>query len=225
MKDLIRKSFRRLNSYLLFIKGDPFTRAVRRWFKDRGDETLRLDYPLSDKSVVFDIGGYKGEWASGIQNKFGCRVFVFEPMPKFADALKKQFSENTKIKVLDFGLGMDDAEFELSDAADGSSAFRVNQSTQTVLAKCRKFDPALLNSFGVEHIDLIKINIEGAEYDLLTHIIDSGLIDHINYLQIQFHDFVPDAARRRLGIRKALSHTHRENWCYEFVWESWQKLV
>ncbi|VEB43546.1 Uncharacterised protein [Chromobacterium violaceum] len=56
---LITKALKnRLNHFhKLYIEKDEFTIAVDQWFKDRGDESLRLDYPLSQNSVVFDLGG------------------------------------------------------------------------------------------------------------------------------------------------------------------------
>ena len=36
------------------------------WVRDRGDQTLRLDYDLAAASIVFDLGGYEGQWASDI---------------------------------------------------------------------------------------------------------------------------------------------------------------
>ena len=63
-------------------------RELARWHADRGDELLRLDYPLSAQSLVFDLGGYKGQWASDIFGRFACRVLVFEPIVPFADAIQ-----------------------------------------------------------------------------------------------------------------------------------------
>ena len=40
------------------------------WFAVKGDQTLRLNYPLNKDSVVFDLGGYKGEFAADIYNKY-----------------------------------------------------------------------------------------------------------------------------------------------------------
>ena len=34
----------------------------------------------------------------------------------------------------------------------------------------------------IENIDLMKINIEGGEYDLLTHLIDIGFIENIKII-------------------------------------------
>jgi len=56
---------------------------------------------------------------------------------------------------------------------------------------------------------------------VLTHLIETGYINQITYLQIQFHDFVPEASIKRQLIRNQLSKTHDEAWCFDFIWESW----
>ena len=67
------------------------------------------------------------------------------------------------------------------------------------------------------------MNIEGSEYKLLNEIIDSGYIENINFLQIQFHSFVNDSKELRRLIREQLSKTHKCIFNYPFLWESWQK--
>lgn len=49
-----------------------------------------------------------------------------------------------------------------------------------------------INERQINKIDLFKINIEGAEYDLLECIILNGYILKIKNIQVQFHDFFPD---------------------------------
>lgn len=41
----------------------------------------------------------------------------------------------------------------------------------------------------IARIDLIKINIEGGEYELLDRLIETDLIKQIENIQVQFHDF------------------------------------
>ena len=36
---------------------------------------LRLNYPLTKESVVFDLGGYKGGWSEKIYDKYQCQVY------------------------------------------------------------------------------------------------------------------------------------------------------
>ena len=68
----------------------------------------------------------------------------------------------------------------------------------------------------------MKMNIEGGKYDLLEHLIVRGLILNIENIQVQFHDFVPDAASRMGGIKMNLAKTHVLTYEYESVWENWK---
>ena len=47
-------------------KRDEFQEIATKWVEDKGDETLRLDYSLTEDSIVFDLGGYRGDFAEAI---------------------------------------------------------------------------------------------------------------------------------------------------------------
>jgi hypothetical protein len=76
-------------------------------------------------------------------------------------------------------------------------------------------------SLALNHVDLMKINIEGAEFPLLERMIEMDLLQNVGCFLIQFHEWHPGAYHRRKNIRKALSKTHRLVWDYHFVWEKW----
>jgi len=193
-----------------------------RWFADKGDETLRLDYQeLNDNSLVFDCGGYKGEFASNIFSKYCCRVYVFEPVKKYAQYIQDRFSKNHKIKVYPFGLGAKKDTFSISVNENSSSIFK--EGSEKSIAEIISFKDFFIEN-NVDYIHLIKINIEGGEYDLLNHIIETGLISRIGNLQIQFHNFVPDAKNLREIIQQKLKKTHHLTYNYDFVWENWKNL-
>ena len=61
--DLLRKIRRR------FFPSEQ-DRIFLSWLQDNGDETLRLDYELTPDSMVLDLGGYRGQWASDIFDKY-----------------------------------------------------------------------------------------------------------------------------------------------------------
>ena len=200
---------------------DPFLLAHKRWKKVKGDQTLRFDYDLNDTSIVLDVGGFEGNYADDIHQRFGCKIFVFEPAPHYADICQKRFQNNDQITVLDYGLSDKDETVLLSDDGDGSSAFREKGgSAQSV--DLRAIKPVMAN-LSIEQVDLMKINIEGGEYPLLQAMIDDGLLEKVRYLQVQFHDFVPHAQETRAAIRQNLEKTHIEQWCFPFVWESWKR--
>ena len=76
-----------------------------------------------------------------------------------------------------------------------------------------------MNENQIGPIDLMKINIEGGEYDLLDHLIDTGFVKNIRNIQVQFHDFVPDAVKRMSSIHGKLMRPHETTYQYLFVWK------
>ena len=44
-----------------------------------------------------------------------------------------------------------------------------------------------VDSEKITEIDLLKINIEGGEYDVIPRLLDTKMINKIKYIQIQFH--------------------------------------
>lgn len=194
-------------------------RLAIEWNKIDGDRTLRLDYDfLNQESTVFDLGGYLGQWASDIFSKYQCYIYVFEPSPKFFEKIRLRFKFNNKIKIYPYGLSSKSESLYLSDEGASSSLYK--NSKNKYLIKLINFNDFLIES-KIKEIDLIKINIEGGEYQLLEHLIQTKTINKINQLQVQFHDFIPDARKKLSVLRDQLSQTHELTWHYNFLWENW----
>ena len=194
--------------------------AVRRWRALEGDKSLRLDYDLSADSTVLDVGGYEGQWTSDIVAMYGCRVHVFEPIPEFAARIERRFARNPLVTVHPVGLSARDGAAVASVAGDASSHLRSGDGSVEIQLRAAK---AMIDELGIEQMDLVKINIEGAEYDLLEHIVAVGLISRIRDLQVQFHTFVPDPVARMQAARRSLQATHHPTYQYDFLWENWRR--
>lgn len=200
--------------------GDPPGSEIARWRRDKGDDVLRLQYALNAESIVVDAGGYKGQWTSDIHGRFRCHVHVFEPIPQFATHLEWRFEQNPRIIVHDVGLSGADEQAVFSVADDSTSRYRSSATSVSVrLVDAAKF----LSGLGLERIDLMKINIEGAEYELLENLARTGYIASIAEIQVQFHDIFPDSAARLTRARATLAQTHSPRYQYDFVWESWYR--
>ncbi len=50
------------------------TEAHKKWNKGDGDNTHILDYPLTENSIVLELGGYEGLWTENIVRRYNCRV-------------------------------------------------------------------------------------------------------------------------------------------------------
>jgi FkbM family methyltransferase len=194
---------------------------LSRWFSDNGDQTHRLDYQLNKDSLVLDLGGYMGEWSSKISDRYKCNILIFEPVKEFYFQLMDKFKNNHKVEVYNFGLSDSDRNSYII-RNEASSSLYLKEGNKEEIGLVRFSEYVRKNK--IEFIDLIKINIEGSEYDLLDHLIEENLQSKIKNLQIQFHKISRDSEARREKIRKKLSKTHTLTYNYNFVWENWEKV-
>jgi FkbM family methyltransferase len=174
-------------------------------------EHIRYEYDLGPESRIIDLGAYKGEWANELHNRYGCKVVVVEPTEYIND-----FRNGI---IVNKAAGTHNGKMSFGGRAYYTSAFETGDHEY----ECIDINP-LLQEFIKPNsaIELLKINIEGAEYDLLQHIIGAGLHFYIKNLQIQFHqiDGVP-YEQWYDEISKQLSLTHKLTWHYPFCWENW----
>jgi FkbM family methyltransferase len=194
---------------------------INKWFADKGDQTLRLNYPLNENSIVFDLGGFHGQWTDSIWEMYKCKIFTFEPIADLARGIKSKYVDNEKVNIYEFGLSNESKQLKINWSNDGSSF-----NTQMI----RPIDCEVksINEFieqnKIEEIDLMKINIEGDEFPVLNSLIESGNVLKIKNIQVQFHSFIPNAVEMRKEIQNKLAKTHKQTYNYEFVWENWERL-
>jgi FkbM family methyltransferase len=194
------------------------------WNDIEGDNTLRVNYNLNKNSLVLDIGGFEGNWSAEIYAKYSCEIIIFEPYPKYFNYIKKRFSNNERIKIIPAGLGGASETVNFFGGGDWSSTFdRIDTKEIADNITPVEIIDAIeyLSQNKIEHIDLIKINIEGGEYELLERIIDKPIIKSIGNIQVQFHNLGGDYKVRMNNIQKKLAQTHKLTYYFEFLWENW----
>ena len=193
-------------------------RLLQEWFRIEGDKYFRLGHYLNKDSIVFDVGGYKGKFIDDIYSKFKCNVYSFEPIPEFYEIIKERFKDNPKVKVYNFGLSNKTNEVSVNLKGDETSFYGKGNKVLVNFVDINEF----LNKEKINKIDLMEINIEGGEYDLLDHIIKTGIVNKINNLQVQFHKNVKDYKKRRKTIQNKLKKTHNLIYEFPFIWENWK---
>ena len=174
---------------------------------------------MNESSVFFDVGGFEGKFTEKILNEFDCKSYIFEPHPVYFKILKDKYIKNENVKVFEYGLGKINQKLYLTDESSGSRIVDYKAEYKISIKDINE----VIDVLGIVKIDLLKLNIEGSEYELLDHLIDTGTIEIVESLLVQFHENVPDYINYREKIRKHLSKTHKEIWSYYFVWERWDK--
>jgi FkbM family methyltransferase len=188
------------------------------------DPEMLYTAPLGPDSVVIDVSAHVGDWAAHMFEKYRSRIVAFEPDPESFPALAERFRGNDKVSVFDYGLHDRDAVLDMAQMGMGSTMFDEPMPSETPAnhVSVRVRDVAtVLDELRVGWIDLLKVNIEGGEFELLDRLIDSAWMSRVRCLMVQFHEWRSGAHLWRLKIRHALRRTHTEDWNYAFVWEKW----
>lgn len=205
--------------YKKFIPKSSFEKTVAKFKEDNKKNNLMLNYDLDENSLVFDVGGYKGQGASDLFSMYLSTIYIFEPRTEYAESIEKRFKKNNKIKVFNFGLSNKKSDDYIYINDDGSTLFLENKQKEKI--KLESISDFIKNN-NIKKIDLLKLNIEGGEYEVLDDLINSDLFKIIKNIQVQFHNFFPDAKKKMLDIHKELRKTHQSTYQYEFVMENWQ---
>lgn len=192
--------------------------STDRYFRDDPHELKRITYPLTQRSMVLDVGGLKGEWSQRIYCRYGCKIDIFEPHPYLAEAARFHFASTQKVRVFEFGWGNKDERMTLYGDDIYASLYSNKNATphEVLIMKASE----IINKH-YQTIDLLKINIEGAEYEVLPDLIANCDMTKILNIQVQFHNNREGHQRMRERIQRALAVTHRQEWNYDYLYESW----
>lgn len=208
----------KISLILLALGGNANARSLIRWRLGRCDRLLH-DHAVAPGSVIYDVGGYLGDWTAGMLAKHPCEYHVFEPHPEAFTELQSRFAGRPEVHLHEFALGRGNGRVALSSDEEGSSIVspREGQTLEVRLVDACEF----LREHGCR-VALMKLNIEGAEYELLESLFWSDLRDRVGSLLVQFHSGTPDAMARYGAIEHKLRETHELAWRYPFLWELWR---
>lgn len=149
--------------------------------------------------VVLDVGAGIGEEAV-VLGRMGCRVISVEAHPRTFRCLQKTFEASglKRVEALQCAIMDKPGEITIGDTDDhlangvGATA-GITVLATTVAAVCQER--------GLDRLDFLKMNIEGAEREA---VLGFGDID-IRHLVISCHDFLNiDALRTMVPVRAAL---------------------
>jgi FkbM family methyltransferase len=167
----------------------------------------------SDSPVVIDGGGYLGLFTIYIKRKYpNARVTVFEPDRESLKLLYKNLKANSisDVKVVEAGLFKENCEIPFScNNLDGSSIFYNDKNGVIPVVR--------LSEYIGPGIDFLKLNIEGAELDVIEEI--KPHLGKIKELVIEYHGF-PETGQRLHRILSVLDEAGFKYMLHDFDTES-----
>lgn len=171
-------------------KAQDFGGSVYRIGVD-GQKAVCLDAAVrpdnTEECLVYSFG-VNYEWSfDDAMEKFGCRVFSFDPSVNYTN-----HNRSSKIQFYKYGLWHINEEIV-------QNGVKWTMKTLETLYRELKHDGRV--------IDYLKVDIEESEWTVLPEILSSGMMDRVRQLGLEIHMSEDDNLqeyRRRAGVLKSL---------------------
>jgi FkbM family methyltransferase len=176
----LKRLFKR-NSHTLFFKGlAVFGRSLNRLYENRnhdiysnGELTVIKKIARVNPVVIFDGGANIGKY-SLVLSKYmpDCKIYAFEPVKNTFRELSENIKELKNVTPVNKGLYSETVfkEINLFSSHTHSSLFDIKgisyESTDKTTIELVRGDDYMTEN-GIEKIDFLKLDLEGAEYDAI----------------------------------------------------------
>ena len=183
------------------------------------NDFLFSDLKLNSEDTALVLGGYLGHSILKFREAYDCKVIALEPVPDFAKTLTELFRLDDKVQVLD--LAVSDFNGNSVIGIEGESTGTYSNSINTLEVPTREISEFL------EELEffprVIEMNIEGGEYACLESLIETGVINRVQVLLVQFHRHSMRNELSKAQIRLGLENTHSCIFDFPYVWERWDR--
>lgn len=158
---------------------------------------------LKPGDIVLDCGANLGVVTDPLAAT-GAMVHAFEPDPYAFEKLQSEFSDSPNVTLHNAAVGVEAGTIRLMRASNFDENPKGASVKSTVISGGRKIDEDDSNSIEVELIDLpdmirdlvathgeiafLKMDIEGAELDLLERMLEENLFDNIRMTVAETHE-------------------------------------
>lgn len=163
---------------------EPIFNNYTEFFVDKVYDSL----DIKNKNVVFDIGANVGLFTKFIKTQGAKKVYCFEPNPTAIKHLHNNFKDDDSVVLNDFAVSHKDGKIELNiDESNSLISSVFTQTNNKLNIDCYSFD-TLFKKFNLNKIDLVKIDIEGGEFDIIDNLSEETF-NKIDTFLIEYHDF------------------------------------
>lgn len=189
MKSTIKKALKHLLGRDLWIRTD-MSLPTRFYGSRYGGWSVVRD-SVGPDSIVYSFGiGEDASFDLELIRSTACVVHGFDPTPKSLEWVGNNIEE-PRFQMHPWALGTEDGTLTLwlPDNPEHVSASLVSaakRSQHSFDAECRNLE-SVMRELGHKHIDVLKMDIEGAEYGVLESLAKSKGLDHVGQLLVEFH--------------------------------------
>ncbi|MCX8090619.1 MAG: FkbM family methyltransferase [Verrucomicrobiae bacterium] len=155
---------------------------------------------LNAGSVVYSGGvGSDISFEHDLVRRFGCNVLLFDPSPTGLETMGRAENQIPQFRFYPIALAGRNGRLRLAPPLDSRDAswFANPHVRDGLEVACRDLE-TLMRDHGHEHIDLLKLDIEGCEYEVVDQILKRRLA--VRQLCVEFHHRLVPGIRRSQTI-------------------------
>ena len=167
-----------------------------------------IDKYIKKRDVVFDGGAHVGHWSDHVlqATEKAVELYSFEPAPHTFEQLQRLLGSSAHSFMIAFANVDGYRDFFFYPGLAGpyhSSLFDwQRREKQKMSVRCRAID-SFCAEHGIEHVDFLKLDIEGAEFIALTGAKEMLEAQKIKFVQFEYNGEHPRANLK--GIYALLS--------------------
>ena len=167
---------------------------------------------LNQTSTIIDVGcGYQAELAQFFINTYQVKAYIIDPTQKHKAALEELVEKyGTTLIYLGYAVSSNDGEIEFYETLDHESGSLFDDHLNIRRDTIRKYKVksitlhTLLKEINAKTIDYIKLDLEGAEYELIESL-TREIAEPFKQIFIEFHHHAFKRISRSM-TRRAVKH-------------------
>lgn len=176
---------------------------------------IKKEYSFADEiikqaNIIFDVGGHIGLFSKYCLSLNPlCKIHYFEPIPELYNQAKKEF-KNQNIVLNNFWIAAKTWEQKMyfnTEKTMQSSLFNqtfLNPKWEEVIVKMQNLE-LYCKQQKINHIDLLKLDVEGMEYEIINSLSDESL-QKISSIVLEYHCFTADDNQKLKQLQKRLGN-------------------
>ena len=159
----------------------------------RKDYSPGLDYIKGiENPVVLDLGAYIGITALYFSSHKGTKIYAVEPHPESFNSLVINMKNYPNVVPINYAVGMTEETRFIAQAKDTIGMTLFGKPEDTRFAVKAVSIKTLFDEYKIDHVDMMKIDVENAEFEIFLSEGFDAVKDKIDYIIGEAHnDIMP----------------------------------
>ncbi|MDB4902150.1 MAG: hypothetical protein JWQ63_1431 [Mucilaginibacter sp.] len=165
-----------------------------------------INSKLNKNSIIVDLGANKGGFYSLMNEKHDCYCYAIEA----SELLFNNLPKKKKIKSYHFAIGKNNGwvKFFISKNPEANSLQSEISETwgvsSSIMVEEKTLDKFLADENVPLPIDVLKIDVEGAEADIINSV-SANTLSRIAQIPVEFHDFILTTEQYNASMHEAIN--------------------